>query len=42
MNTNSQKTETQERNERSQAIMAIKYGTVELNSVAYWHMLSII
>lgn len=41
MNTNSQKTENQERQEKAKAILAVKFGTVEAGSLAYWHYLTI-
>lgn len=42
MGTNSQKTEKQEREEKAKAILAVKFESVKVGSVAYWHMLSIV
>jgi hypothetical protein len=42
MNTNSQKTEAEEKREKARAILAIKFDTVSTGTVLYWHYKSII
>lgn len=41
MNYNTNKTEAQEAKEKAKAILAVKFASVEENSVLYWHYLTI-
>lgn len=41
MQDNPNKTQDQERQERAQAILAIKFATIKAGSVQYWHALGL-